>query len=166
MELQATLDAARSAIESANSLAELDEVRVHYMGKKGQFTELLKGLGKLSAEERPQAGQAINEAKQSFQSLLNARRDSLQQAALSEKLEAERIDVSLPGTNVQQGYLHPVTQTIQRIEHYFGQLGFEVKKGPEVEDDFHNFDALNIPTNHPARADHGYILIFTPRIQC
>lgn len=154
MELQATLNAAKVAIDSANTVQELDEVRVTYMGKKGQFTEHLKGLGKLSAEERPRAGQKINEAKQEFQSLLNARREDLQNAALAKKLESERIDVTLPGVSTESGLLHPVTRTIQRIESYFGQLGFSVKQGPEVEDGFHNFDALNIPANHPARADH------------
>ncbi|RTE87330.1 MULTISPECIES: phenylalanine--tRNA ligase subunit alpha [Gammaproteobacteria] len=161
MELQATLNAAKTAIENASTVQELDEVRVSYMGKKGQFTEHLKGLGKLSAEERPAAGQAINEAKQEFQSLLNARRDDLQREAMAVKLEAERVDVTLPGVSVKAGELHPVTRTIQRIEAYFGQLGFSVKQGPEVEDSFHNFDALNIPAQHPARADHD-TFYFTP----
>src|SRR5690554_3970972 len=161
MDLQAILKAARAAVAAANTPAELDDVRVSFLGKKGQMTELLKGLGKLSAEERPQAGQAINVAKEEIQGLLNARRDTLMAAEMNARLEAERIDVSLPGTAVKPGNLHPVTQTIQRIEQYFGQLGFAVKEGPEVEDDFHNFDALNIPTNHPARADHD-TFYFTP----
>src|SRR5690554_601815 len=161
MDLQAILAAATAAIEAAKTPADLDEVRVSYLGKKGQMTELLKGLGKLSAEERPKAGQEINIAKGKLQTLLNAQRDALVTAELNEKLEAERIDVTLPGTSVEPGALHPVTRTIQRIEHYFGQLGFAVKQGPEVEDDFHNFDALNIPANHPARADHD-TFYFTP----
>ncbi|MCC5854947.1 MAG: phenylalanine--tRNA ligase subunit alpha [Idiomarina sp.] len=162
MDLQAILTAAKAAIEAAKTPNDLEDVRVDYLGKKGQMTELLKGLGKLSAEERPQAGQAINETKVELQNLLNARRDELKDAELNARLDAERIDVTLPGVSPTVGQLHPVTRTIQRIEQYFGQLGFAVKYGPEVEDDFHNFDALNIPAQHPARADHD-TFYFTPQ---
>jgi phenylalanyl-tRNA synthetase alpha chain len=154
MELEAIIEEARSAVENANTPAELDAVRVAYMGKKGSITDLMKGLGKLSNEERPAAGQKINLAKQEVQSLISAKLTAQQDAQLNEKLVAESVDVTLPGRSKQIGNLHPVSRTIARIEAFFGDLGFEVKTGPEVEDGFHNFDALNIPANHPARADH------------
>lgn len=154
MELHDILTQAKEAVNAATTAAELDDVRVNYMGKKGLLTEQLKQLGKLSPQERPQAGQLINQAKQELQQLLNARNDELKQAEMNAQLATESIDVTLPGRRAQRGALHPVTRTIQRIEDYFGQLGFSVKSGPEVEDDFHNFDALNIPAQHPARADH------------
>jgi phenylalanyl-tRNA synthetase alpha chain len=122
--------------------------------KKGRMTELLKGLGKLSNEERPAVGQKINQAKQQIQQLIHARSELLQAQELNQKLAGETIDVSLPGRGQSRGGLHPVTRTINRIESFFNELGFSVKTGPEVEDGFHNFDALNIPANHPARADH------------
>lgn len=161
MDLNQILTQAKAAAADATSPAELDEVRVNYMGKKGLLTEQLKQLGKLSPEERPQAGQAINQAKQELQQVLNARNDELKQAEMNQKLAAESIDVTLPGRRAERGATHPVTRTIQRIEDYFGQLGFSVKEGPEVEDGFHNFDALNIPAQHPARADHD-TFYFTP----
>ncbi|GAB3293435.1 phenylalanine--tRNA ligase subunit alpha [Pseudidiomarina andamanensis] len=161
MALSDIVAAAEAAVAQATTPQELDAVRVEYMGKKGQLTEQLKSLGKLSPEERPAAGQAINEAKQRVQELINARNNELKQAELAQKLAAERIDVSLPGRRAQLGGFHPVTKTIQRIEAFFGDLGFRKVEGPEVEDDFHNFDALNIPANHPARADHD-TFYFTP----
>ena len=115
----------------------------------------------MSAEQRPAAGQLINEAKQQVQDCINARNDELKAVELLSKLAAEQIDVSLPGRRAQVGGFHPVSKTIQRIETFFGDLGFRVVEGPEVEDDFHNFDALNIPSNHPARADHD-TFYFTP----
>ncbi|RUO40954.1 phenylalanine--tRNA ligase subunit alpha [Pseudidiomarina aestuarii] len=154
MELNDIVAAAEAAVAAAESPQALDQVRVDYLGKKGRLTEQLKSLGALSAEERPAAGQTINQAKQQVQGLINARNDELKQAELNAKLAAERIDVSLPGRRSQVGGFHPVTKTIQRIEAFFGDLGFRVVEGPEVEDAFHNFDALNIPANHPARADH------------
>ncbi|MFQ3206332.1 MAG: phenylalanyl-tRNA synthetase alpha chain, partial [Glaciecola sp.] len=154
MELEAIIEEARSAVENANTPAELDAVRVAYMGKKGSITDLMKGLGKLSNEERPAAGQKINLAKQEVQGLISAKLTAQQDAQLNEKLVAESVDVTLPGRSKKIGNLHPVSRTIARIEAFFGDLGFEVKTGPEVEDGFHNFDALNIPANHPARADH------------
>lgn len=161
MELNEILGQAKAEAAAATSPAALDEVRVNYMGKKGLLTEQLKQLGKLSPEERPQAGQAINQAKQELQQVLNARNEELKSAEMNAKLAAESIDVTLAGRRAETGALHPVTRTIQRIEDYFGQLGFAVKEGPEVEDDFHNFDALNIPAQHPARADHD-TFYFTP----
>lgn len=161
MQLTDIVAAAQAAVASASNPSELDQVRVDYLGKKGLLTEQLKSLGKLSAEERPAAGQLINEAKQQVQDSINARNDELKAAELASKLAAEQIDVSLPGRRAQVGGFHPVSKTIQRIEAFFGDLGFRVVEGPEVEDDFHNFDALNIPSNHPARADHD-TFYFTP----
>lgn len=154
MELEAIVEEARLAVEAANSPAELDAVRVAFMGKKGKVTGLMKGLGALSNEERPAAGQKINVAKQSVQGLINTKLKALQDAELNAKLASESVDVTLPGRSQSTGNIHPVSRTIKRIEGFFGDLGFAVKTGPEVEDGFHNFDALNIPANHPARADH------------
>jgi phenylalanyl-tRNA synthetase alpha chain len=139
--------------ESA-SLATLDEVRVRLLGKKGLLTEQLKGLGALSAAERPAAGQRINEAKTSIQAALEMHRIRLEQTAMAVELAKGKIDVTLPGRGQEPGSLHPVTRTRLRIERIFAQAGFQVASGPEVEDDFHNFEALNIPKNHPARAMH------------
>lgn len=154
MELEAIINQAKELVDAAEDAATLDQVRVEFMGKKGKLTDLLKGLGKLSAEERPAAGQKINEAKQQIQQAITVKGDALRQAEMNAKLASEAIDVTLPGRTAQPGNLHPVSRTIQRIESFFGELGFAVKTGPEVEDGFHNFDALNIPANHPARADH------------
>ncbi|WP_370260202.1 phenylalanine--tRNA ligase subunit alpha [Idiomarina sp.] len=161
MQLEQIVEQAQQAIAEADSPQALDEVRVEYMGKKGRLTELLKGLGQLEPSERRDAGQKINQAKQQVQADINARKEILKAAELEAKLNAERIDVTLPGRASQVGGVHPVTQTIRRIESFFGDLGFSVKQGPEVEDGFHNFDALNIPANHPARADHD-TFYFTP----
>ena len=161
MALSDIVTAAEAAVAKATTAQELETVRVEFMGKKGLLTEQLKSLGQLSPEERPAAGQAINEAKQKVQALIQERTQELKQVELQHKLAAERIDVSLPGRRSQVGGFHPVTKTIQRIEAFFGDLGFRVVEGPEVEDDFHNFDALNIPANHPARADHD-TFYFTP----
>ncbi|RDV27493.1 phenylalanine--tRNA ligase subunit alpha [Alteromonas aestuariivivens] len=154
MELEAIINQAVSLIDAAEEAATLDQVRVEFMGKKGHLTELLKSLGKLSAEERPAAGQKINQAKQQIQQAIHAKGEALRSAEMNSKLAEEAIDVTLPGRTTVPGNLHPVSRTIERIESFFGQLGFAVKTGPEVEDGFHNFDALNIPANHPARADH------------
>ncbi len=154
MDLDAIIQQAEAHINEAQDANALDAVRVQFMGKKGHLTELLKGLGKLSAEERPAAGQKINFVKQKIQSLITQRGEMLREQELNNKLAAEKIDVSLPGRGAELGGLHPVTRTIGRIESFFKELGFSVKSGPEVEDGFHNFDALNIPANHPARADH------------
>jgi phenylalanyl-tRNA synthetase alpha chain len=146
---QALADAAASRDISA-----LEEVRVRLLGKKGLLTEQLKGLGKLPAAERPAAGQKINEAKVAIHEALEARREGLEREALRAELAAGTIDVTLPGRGQEPGSLHPVTRTRLRIERIFVQAGFQVATGPEVEDDFHNFEALNIPPNHPARAMH------------
>jgi phenylalanyl-tRNA synthetase alpha chain len=154
MELEAIVNEAKSLIEAAADVATLDAVRVDFMGKKGKLTDLLKGLGKLSNEERPLAGQKIIVAKQEIQQLISVKSDALKLAEMNAKLAIEAVDVTLPGIAQNVGNMHPVSRTIERIESFFGELGFAVKTGPEVEDGFHNFDALNIPTNHPARADH------------
>ena len=154
MELDAIINQAQSQIDAAQDAATLDQVRVEFMGKKGKLTDLLKGLGKLSNEERPAAGQKINQAKQVIQQAISAKGDFLRNEELNRKLSEEAVDVTLPGRVENPGNLHPVSRTIARIESFFGELGFAVKTGPEIEDGFHNFDALNIPANHPARADH------------
>ncbi|MBO0405478.1 phenylalanine--tRNA ligase subunit alpha [Aeromonas hydrophila] len=153
-QLEEVVGQARAEIEGVSDIAALDEIRVKYLGKKGFFTEQMKGLGALSAEDRPAAGAVINQAKQQVQDALNARREALEVAVLNQKLAAETIDVSLPGRRIENGGLHPVTRTIERIERLFGEMGFKVARGPEIEDGFHNFDALNIPAHHPARTDH------------
>ena len=142
------------AIAQAQDLAILEQIRVQCLGKKGQLTEYLKGLGQLSAEERPQVGQAVNQAKQQIQELLEQQQQKLQTAALQTKLAAESIDVTLPGRSQNVGSLHPITKVRERIELFFHQVGFAVAEGPEIENDYHNFEALNIPEYHPARAMH------------
>jgi len=141
-------------VNASRGLAELDEVRVRLLGKKGLLTEQLKGLGKLAPAERPAAGQLINEAKAAIQSALDARRERLDEQSLNAELAQGAIDVTLPGRGPDRGSLHPVTRARLRIEEIFKQAGFQIATGPEVEDDFHNFEALNIPANHPARAMH------------
>ena len=145
---------AKQAVADAADLSALDQVRVQYLGKKGELTSLLKGLGKLSPEERPAAGAKINEVKQQVQELINQRSASLESAAIEAQLASEAIDVTLPGRGEETGGLHLVTQTMERIEAFFTQVGYTVEEGPEVEDDYHNFEALNIPAHHPARAMH------------
>ncbi|MDH3527829.1 MAG: phenylalanine--tRNA ligase subunit alpha [Gammaproteobacteria bacterium] len=141
-------------VGTAADAAALDAARVRYLGKKGLLTQQLKQLGGLPAEERPAAGQAINRIKQQLQQAIEARDLELQSAALDAQLGADTIDVSLPGRGELSGGLHPVTRTLRRIERLFTPLGFSVAEGPEIEDDYHNFEALNIPEHHPARAMH------------
>jgi len=145
---------ARDAIASAADVAALDAVRVAWLGKKGALTELLKGLGSLSASERPAAGQVINDAKQAVQQALDLRRAELEAVLLAAQLEAEAVDVTLAGRGQVLGGAHPVNRTRERIEAIFRGAGFGVVVGPEIEDDFHNFTALNVPAAHPARAMH------------
>jgi len=148
------LDRAKNAIEKAKSLGELEDLRISILGKSGELTALLKGLGKLSAEERPKMGGIINQAKVSIQDLLTERKNNLETIELEKRLLNEKIDVSLPGRNAEMGGLHPVTITLKRIQSLFTKNGFKIETGPEIEDDFHNFTALNIPEHHPARAMH------------
>jgi phenylalanyl-tRNA synthetase alpha chain len=158
-ELQTILDDALAAFAATNDATALEQVKARYLGKEGRLTALLKGLGKLSAEERPAAGARINVVKQQIEAALNARRDAIQQQALQLKLAAESLDVTLPGRGLAAGGLHPVTRTLERIETLFHAIGFDVADGPEIETDFYNFTALNIPENHPARAMHDTFYI-------
>ncbi len=153
-ELQDLMKRAEGEIAAAPALHDLDQIRVRYLGKKGVLTERLKGLGALPAAERPQAGEAINHVKQAVRRSLDARRAALERAALDARLATEGIDVTLPGRGQRPGGVHPITRTLERIERLFAGLGFEVAEGPEIEDDYHNFEALNIPPEHPARAMH------------
>ncbi len=157
------IEQAQQAVEAATDLAALDSVRVSYLGKKGELTGLLKGLGKLPAEERPAAGAEINKAKQKIQDVIDQKKTTLDQASIDAKLNSEIIDVSLPGRDVEVGGLHPVTMVLQRIESFFRSVGYDVVEGPEIEDDYHNFEALNIPQHHPARAMHD-TFYFNPNI--
>jgi len=153
-QLDSLQQAATKAISDAQALTELDELRVHYLGKKGKITEQLKNLSKLPGDQRREAGQAINKVKQAVQQLLEDKKAQLETLRIAQKLKDETIDISLPGRRQNAGGLHPVTMTMNRIQKMFGKLGFDVAQGPEVEDDFHNFEALNIPAHHPARAMH------------
>jgi phenylalanyl-tRNA synthetase alpha chain len=141
-------------IAAAADPAALDDVRVRYLGKKGLLTAQLKQLGALPAEQRPAAGQEINRVKQRVQQQLDAQRVVLQSAVMDRQLASEKIDVTLPGRGQSHGGLHPVSLTLRRIEQLFRPLGFTFAEGPEIEDDHHNFSALNIPDHHPARAMH------------
>lgn len=146
---------AREALDKLeHGLEALESFRVEYFGKKGHFTTLMQELRNVAAEERPVIGAKINEAKQSVLNMLNAKKEAWERAALNAKLETEKIDVSLPGRKTELGGLHPVSITIERVVKFFSELGFSVANGPEIETDYYNFDALNIPLHHPARADH------------
>ncbi len=158
-ELEQIHDEALKQFAEIEQAAELERVKARYLGKEGRLTELLKGLGKLSAEERPEAGARINQVKQAIEAALQQRRDVLQQRQLQQKLASEALDVTLPGRGMGSGGLHPVTRTLERIENLFRSLGFAVASGPEIESDFYNFTALNIPQNHPARAMHDTFYI-------
>ena len=162
-DLEDILSTALSAVASAGDASALDDVRVKYLGKKGELTGLLKGLGKLSPEERPAAGAEINSAKEALQEAISARKADLDNAAIDAQLASETIDVSLPGRNNDIGALHPVTQTLRRMEDFFIGVGYEVVEGPEIEDDYHNFEALNLPEHHPARAMHD-TFYFNPEL--
>ena len=158
-QLKQILDQALQQFATISDEAELEQVKAKYLGKEGSLTALLKGLGKLSAEERPAAGARINQVKQSIEAALQQRRDVLQQNKLEQKLASEALDVTLSGRGMGTGGLHPVTRTLERIEQLFHSLGFATASGPEIESDFYNFTALNIPENHPARAMHDTFYI-------
>jgi phenylalanyl-tRNA synthetase alpha chain len=164
-ELAALIESALAQIASAGRIAELDEIRVHWLGRRGTLTEQLKAIGALPAAERPAAGASINTAKQRLHEAIEARRLELERGAIELELHTGALDVTLPGRGEQQGSVHPITQTRLRIEEIFLRAGFDIAHGPEIEDEFHNFEALNIPANHPARAMHdtfylkdGYLL--------
>ena len=152
--LEQILAQALKLLEQATDLNQLDQVRVQFLGKKGEFTQQMKQLGKLDPEQRPIVGQTINLAKSEFQSSLEACKHALQTAELEQRLASEKIDVTLPGRGQSVAGLHPVTLTLRRISKIFASVGFKVAEGPEIEDDYHNFEALNIPAHHPARAMH------------
>lgn len=143
---------ALAAVAASDNEAGLDEVRVQYLGKKGALTSLLKQLGNVAPEDRPKFGQLVNEAKEQVQEKMTERKTALAAAALNAKLANETIDITLSGKGQEIGGLHPVTRTMERIENFFRGIGFDVASGPEIEDDYHNFEALNIPAHHPARA--------------
>jgi phenylalanyl-tRNA synthetase alpha chain len=145
---------AKATIEQSQDMDTLESVRVEYLGKKGHLTQQMTTLRDLPPDKRPKAGAVINQAKQDVQLALADRKNTLESAALQARLAAEILDVSLPGRRMENGSLHPITRTIARIEHFFNELGFSVAIGLEIEDDYHNFDALNIPIHHPVRANH------------
>lgn len=153
-ELKALVQDAQSQIAAATDIPSLELVRVQFLGKKSRITELSKALGQMGEEERRARGAELNEVREAVTSALNARRDGMAADALRKQLESERIDVTLPGRGSDLGGLHPVTRVMERIESFFTGVGFSVASGPEVEDDYHNFEALNIPAHHPARAMH------------
>lgn len=158
-ELEQILDEALKTFATTQDAAALENAKARYLGKEGSLTGLLKGLGKLSAEERPAAGARINQVKQQIETALQVRRDAIQQQVLQAKLAAEALDVTLPGRGLGVGGLHPVTRTLERIETLFHSIGYAVAEGPEIESDFYNFTALNIPEDHPARAMHDTFYI-------
>jgi phenylalanyl-tRNA synthetase alpha chain len=153
-ELNQIIDQALSAISAAEDLAMLDQIRINYLGKKGVITRQLKLLGSLSDEARPAAGQAINTAKVQLLQAISVRKEILELELLNRRLHSEQLDITLPARGQIPGGVHPLTQTFAEIEYLLAQVGFEVVDGPEIEDNYHNFEALNIPENHPARAMH------------
>lgn len=158
-ELEKILSEALNQFAVTENAVELEQVKARFLGKDGHVTALLKGLGKLSSEERPVVGARINQIKQSIEKALQQKREALQYNLLQQKLKAESLDVTLPGRGMGYGGIHPVTRTLERIEVLFRSLGFSVASGPEIESDFYNFTALNIPENHPARAMHDTFYI-------
>ncbi|SFR54345.1 phenylalanine--tRNA ligase subunit alpha [Thiomicrospira sp. ALE5] len=157
--LTAILAQAKDTIERATQLSEVEKLRVDLLGKKAEVTALMKTLGQLSAEERPLVGQQINDVKQAIQQLISDKKHALETAKMAADLARETIDVTLAGRDLDLGGLHPVTRTLRRIEQLFAKAGFDVATGPEIEDDWHNFGALNIPETHPARAMHDTFYI-------
>ncbi len=145
---------ADAALIATSDVAALESIRVRYLGKQGLLTEQLKSLGSLSAEERPRAGKLVNDAKEQLQTKIGERKHALEASLRSQQFASEKIDVTLPGRGLRMGGLHPITRTLERLETILTRMGFATADGPEVEDDYHNFEALNIPSNHPARAMH------------
>lgn len=157
--LQEAKESGISAARSAQTLQDLDAVRVNYLGKKGIFADFMKELAALSKEDRPARGAVINEVKQEVVAAIEAKRAEIEERELNEKLSSEQVDITLPGRRRERGSIHPVIRTIERIEELFGAMGFETVGGPEIEDDYHNFDALNLPPHHPARASHDTFML-------
>ncbi len=162
-DLESIHKTALKAVDAATDAASLDAVRVSYLGKKGELTALLKELGKLPVKQRPAAGAEINKVKSILQDAISEKRDSLHRVAIDARLSTAAIDVTLPGRNAEIGGLHPVTIVLQRIEQFFRGVGYDVVEGPEIEDDYHNFEALNLPAHHPARAMHD-TFYFNPNL--
>lgn len=160
--LQGILDQAKGAIATSDSPAQIEELRVRYLGKKGELTSQLKQIGSLSPADRPLFGDKVNQIKQELAERLNHKKAELEAIALASALAAEKIDITLPGRGIGSGGVHPVTRTMQRIEDIFVAMGFGIATGPEIEDDFHNFEALNIPPEHPARAMHDTFYVGEP----
>ncbi len=158
-DLERLVDEIREALAGTSAIAELEKLRVDYIGKKGALTLQLKRVGTMPPEQRPQFGLAVNDAKKAVAALIDARRQVLSDESISQQLLDERIDVTLPGRGGRGGGLHPLTRTLNRLVDIFQRMGFDVADGPEIEDDFHNFEALNIPPNHPARAMHDTFYI-------
>ena len=152
--LEEILNQGLAAFAGIDNPADLEQVKARYIGKSGALTEIMKGLGKLTPEERPAAGARINQVKEQLEQALAARREGMREQQLQAQLAKEALDVTLPGRGTGRGGLHPVTRTLERIESLFHSIGFDVAQGPEIESDFYNFTALNIPENHPARAMH------------
>jgi len=150
-QVEKLLEEAGKALDGVSTLKELDEIRVRYLGKKGEVTSLLKGLGALSAEERPAAGQAVNKARKEIEDLLADRKKAVQNLEMERSLKSQVVDVTLPGVLSERGARHPVVRVMGEILDIFRGMGFSVRQGPEVEMDYYNFEALNIPRDHPAR---------------
>lgn len=150
-QLQQLGEEARQALAGAGDLEELNEIRVRYLGKKGELTQVLRGMGSLSAEERPRIGQAANEVRASIEEELAARTAALKESVKEQRLRGEGIDVTLPGTPVLRGGKHPLTIVLEEIQEIFLGLGYSIAEGPEIETDYYNFEALNLPKDHPAR---------------
>jgi len=157
--LQHTLKEAYEDFDQCQTVTDLDQAKAKYLGKSGVLTEALKSLGKLSAEDRPKVGAAINVVKQGVEEALEKRREAILNASQAKQLAEESLDVTLPSRKEDQGSLHPVTQTLHRVESLFHSIGFSVAHGPQIESDFYNFTALNIPESHPARAMHDTFYI-------
>jgi phenylalanyl-tRNA synthetase alpha chain len=158
-DLDDLLQQATTLFDSIDDAAELEQAKARYLGRQGKLTELLKGLGKLPPAERPGIGNRINQIKEQLEAALHQRRDAIREKKLAEQLVGEALDVTLPGRGLGMGGLHPVTRTLERIQSLFHSVGFTVAAGPEIESDFYNFTALNIPENHPARAMHDTFYI-------
>lgn len=145
---------AQQAVQQATDLAALEQVRVHYLGKKGQLTEYLKTVGKLPSDERPIVGQAVNKVKDQLLELLTQQKEKLESAYLLQQFAKDVVDVTLPGRGQSLGTYHPITETRERIIRIFSHMGYQIAEGPEIENEYYNFEALNIPAHHPARAMH------------
>ena len=150
-ELKALRETALQELAEVAGKEALNELKVKYLGKKGLLTGVLRGLGALSPEERPRAGQIVNEVRNEIEQIITDKLDAMKQAEVARKLASETIDITLPGRQVELGHLHPLTLTLNRIKDTFMRLGFEIAEGPEVEKDYYNFEALNLPQDHPAR---------------